>query len=113
MAHFARIENDNIVSQVVVVDNEIEYRGQEFLAIDLGLGGRWVQTSYNSNFRNKYAGIGDIYNEDNDVFYPQQPYPSWILDTTNWTWVAPVAYPQDNLLYDWNEESQSWVEAIE
>lgn len=68
MAHFARIENDNIVSQVVVVDNEIEYRGQEFLAIDLGLGGRWIQTSYNANFRGKFAGIGDTYDQINDVF---------------------------------------------
>lgn len=113
MAHFARIENDNTVSQVVVVDNEIEYRGQEFLAIDLGLGSRWVQTSYNSNFRNKYAGIGDTYDEVNDVFYPQQPYPSWTLDTTNWTWVAPVAYPEDGLLYEWDEASQSWIQVIE
>jgi hypothetical protein len=68
MAHFARIENDNTVSQVVVVDNEIEYRGQEFLAIDLGLGGRWIQTSYNANFRGKFAGIGDTYDQINDVF---------------------------------------------
>lgn len=68
MAHFARIENDNTVSQVVVVDNEMEYRGQEFLAIDLGLGGRWIQTSYNANFRGKYAAIGDTYDEINDVF---------------------------------------------
>jgi hypothetical protein len=113
MAHFARIENNNIVSQVIVVDNEIEHRGQEFLAIDLGLGGRWVQTSYNSNFRNKYAAIGDIYNENSDVFYPQQPYPSWTLDQTTWSWVSPIPYPEGDTFYDWNEESQSWVEAIE
>jgi hypothetical protein len=68
MAHFARIENDNTVSQVVVVDNEIEYRGQEFLAIDLGLDGVWIQTSYNANFRGKFAGIGDTYDQINDVF---------------------------------------------
>lgn len=113
MAHFARIEQDNIVSQVVVVDNEIEHRGQEFLAIDLGLGGRWIQTSYNANFRNKYAGVGDFYEEARDIFYPQQPYPSWTLDTTNWIWVAPNSYPEDGLLYDWNEEFQIWVQAIE
>jgi len=68
MAHFARIENDNTVSRVVVVDNEMEYRGQEFLAIDLGLGGRWVQTSYNANFRGKFAAIGDTYDQLNNVF---------------------------------------------
>jgi hypothetical protein len=68
MAHFARIDENNIVTEVVVVSNEIEHRGQEFLAIDLGLGGRWIQTSYNNNFRGKYAGIGDTYDEVNDVF---------------------------------------------
>lgn len=68
MAHFARIENDNTVSQVVVVDNEMEYRGQEFLAINLGLGGRWIQTSYNANFRGKFAAIGDTYDQLNNVF---------------------------------------------
>lgn len=68
MAHFARIENDNTVSQVVVVNNDMEYRGQEFLAIDLGLGGRWIQTSYNANFRGKFAAIGDTYDQLNNVF---------------------------------------------
>ena len=67
MAHFARIE-DNIVKQVVVVDNAQEHRGQEFLANDLGLGGTWIQTSYNNNFRGKFAGIGDYYNEELDIF---------------------------------------------
>jgi hypothetical protein len=83
MAHFARIENDNIVSEVVVVANEIENRGQEFLAVDLGLGGRWVQTSYNANFRGKFAGIGDTYDEVNDVFVaPVIEQPQVIEETT-------------------------------
>jgi hypothetical protein len=68
MAHFARIDENNIVTEVVVVSNEIEHRGQEFLAIDLGLGGRWIQTSYNNNFRGKFAGVGDTFDEINDVF---------------------------------------------
>jgi len=68
MAHFAKINENNIVELVLVVDNSEEHRGQEFLAEDLGLGGRWIQTSYNANFRGKYAGIGDIYDEENDVF---------------------------------------------
>jgi hypothetical protein len=68
MAHFAKINENNIVEVVLVVDNSEEHRGQEFLAEDLGLGGRWIQTSYNANFRGKYAGIGDIYDEENDVF---------------------------------------------
>jgi len=66
MAHFAKIE-EGIVTQVVVVDNEHEENGEEYLN-SLGLEGRWVQTSYNGNFRGKYAGIGDEYDEENDVF---------------------------------------------
>jgi len=68
MAHFAEIDENNIVLRVLVVDNEEEHRGQEFLADDLGLGGRWIQTSYNANFRGKYAGIGDYYDEEADLF---------------------------------------------
>lgn len=69
MAHFAEIDENNIVKRVLVVDNSEEHRGQEFLANDLNLGGRWIQTSYNANFRGKYAGMGDIYDEVNDIFY--------------------------------------------
>jgi hypothetical protein len=68
MAHFAEIDNTNKVLRVLVVDNAQEERGQEFLANDLGLGGTWVQTSYNANFRDKFAGTGDIYDPVNDVF---------------------------------------------
>lgn len=68
MAHFAEIDENNIVIQVLVVSNEHEHRGQEFLANDLGLGGTWIQTSYNANFRGKYAGIGDYYDADLDEF---------------------------------------------
>jgi hypothetical protein len=62
MAHFAEIDSDNKVLRVLVVDNSQEHRGQEFLANDLGLGGTWIQTSYNANFGGKYAGIGDTWN---------------------------------------------------
>jgi len=80
MAHFARIEEDNIVSEVVVVANEIETRGEEFLAVDLGLGGRWIQTSYHANFRGKFAGIGDTYDEVNDVFVAPVTDPEQIVE---------------------------------
>lgn len=75
MAHFAEIDKDGIVVRVVVVDNEHEKRGQTYLAKDLELGGIWIQTSYNHKFRGKYAGIGDIYDKENDVFIadPNQP----------------------------------------
>jgi hypothetical protein len=68
MAHFAQVDENNIVTRVLVVANEEEHRGQEFLANDLGLGGTWIQTSYNANIRNKFAGIGDIYDPVNDIF---------------------------------------------
>lgn len=69
MAHFARIDEYNTVINVLVVPNDQEHRGQEFLANDLGLGGTWIQTSYNANIRGKYAGIGDKYDPENDVFF--------------------------------------------
>lgn len=68
MAHFAEIDANNKVIRVLVVDNSQEHRGEEFLANDCNLGGRWIQTSYNANIRGKYAAIGDIYDQLNDVF---------------------------------------------
>jgi hypothetical protein len=68
MAHFAEIDKDGFVVRVLVVDNSHEHRGQEFLADDLGLGGTWIQTSYNSNIRGKYAAIGDKYDKKKDEF---------------------------------------------
>lgn len=70
MAHFAEIDSDNKVIRVLTVPNEQEERGEEFLAVDLKLGGRWIQTSYNANIRGKFAGIGDTYDENNDLFVP-------------------------------------------
>jgi hypothetical protein len=67
MAHFAEIDSDNKVLRVLVVDNSQEHRGQEFLADDLGLGGTWIQTSYNANFGGKYAGIGDTWDGEKFV----------------------------------------------
>jgi hypothetical protein len=73
MAHFAEIDSDNKVLRVLVIDNSQEHRGQEFLANDLGLGGTWLQTSYNNNIRGKYAAIGDTYDPINDVFITPEP----------------------------------------
>jgi hypothetical protein len=67
MAHFAEIDENGIVLRVLVVDDSQENRGQEFLADDLGLGGTWIQTSYNVNFAGKYAGIGDIWDGEKFV----------------------------------------------
>lgn len=68
MAHFAEIDTNNIVLRVLVVDNSLEAEGANFLANTLGLGGTWIQTSYNANIRGKFAGIGDTYDSVNDVF---------------------------------------------
>ena len=120
MAHFAKVES-NIVTQVLVVSDNDAPRGQDFLANDLGLGGTWIQTSYNTRgnvhllsgtpLRGNYAGIGYIYDVDNDVFYPSQPYPSWTISVdTNWTWASPVPYPTDGKMYNWDETNTNWVE---
>lgn len=68
MAHFAEIDNTNKVLRILVVDNAQEHRGQEFLAVDCGLGGTWIQTSYNANIRGKFAGVGDVYDPIKDEF---------------------------------------------
>jgi len=68
MAHFAEIDENNTVLRVLVVDNSQEHRGQDFLANEMGFGGTWIQTSYNNNFRAKYAAIGDTYDEAQDIF---------------------------------------------
>jgi hypothetical protein len=110
MAYFAEIDENNIVIRVLAVSDEEEHRGQEFLADDLGLGGTWIQTSYNNRIRKQYAGIGFTYNPVADVFVQPQPYPSWTLDE-NHDWQAPVPYPTDGQTYDWDETTLRWVEA--
>jgi hypothetical protein len=115
MAHFAQIEN-GIVQQVIVISNDdapdpypaSEALGQAFIA-SLGLEGEWRQTSYNGKFRAHYAGIGYTYDENNDVFYAPQPFPSWALDD-NWNWQAPFPAPDDGEEYGWDEETGGWVQ---
>jgi hypothetical protein len=109
MAHFAQIDENNIVTNVLVVDNSLEHRGEDFLANELGLGGRWIQTSYNNNFRKRFASIGYTYDEKNDVFIETQPYPSWTLDE-NFDWQPPI--PQTDELSVWDEETLSWINII-
>ena len=107
MAHFARIDENNIVIDVQVVHNSLEHRGADFLSIDLGLGGRWIQTSYNGNFRRRFAGIGYTYDEYSDVFLEPKPFHSWKLDS-DWKWVAPIAMPEEGEYY-WDELTLNWV----
>lgn len=107
MAHFAEIDEQGIVKQVLVVPDEQEHRGQDFLANDLKLGGTWIQTSYNHRIRKQYAGIGFKYDADADVFIAPQPFPSWTLDD-NHDWQPPVPRPEDDVMYAWNEEKLDW-----
>jgi hypothetical protein len=107
MAHFAKIENNGIVSQVIVLDNSQEHRGQDFINQDLGLDGKWIQTSYNNNFRKQYASLGYTYDEINDVFITPQPYPSWSLNE-NFDWQAPI--PKPSPCSTWNEQDQIWID---
>ena len=107
MAHFAEVA-DGIVVQVLVVPDTQEHRGQEFLADDLGLGGTWVQTSYNARIRKNYAGIGMSSDSERDAFSEQQPFASWILDEETCRWESPVPYPTDGLMYEWDETITDW-----
>lgn len=108
MAHFAKVNKENIVENVLVVPDEQEHRGEEYLN-ELGLEGRWIQTSYNANIRRKYAGIGDEYFEAEDGFRSPSPYPSWVFNSADWNWEAPIPKPDDDNRYTWDEDSQSWI----
>lgn len=109
MAHFAEIDDSNIVQRVLVVPNDEENRAQEFLAQDLALGGTWIQTSYSGRIRGKFAGIGDIYLPSPDLFVPSAPYPSWTLDEMSGEWSPPIPRPDEGY-WDWDEDNQAWVE---
>jgi hypothetical protein len=88
MAHFAELDSNNIVTQVLVVPNHQENRGQEYLANDLGLGGNWIRTSYNGNIRKNYAGIGYSYWPDLDAFVPPKCHDEAVLDETTAQWIC-------------------------
>ena len=88
MAHFAELDSNNIVTQVLVVPNHQEHRGQEYLANDLGLGGNWIRTSYNGNIRKNYAGIGFSYWPDLDAFVPPKCHDEAVLDEATALWIC-------------------------
>lgn len=115
MAHFAQLDNDKVVTNVIVVSNadtsvngvEDESVGIAFCKKLLGQDTNWIQTSYNGNFRGKYAGIGDTYDAVKDTFIPAQPFPSWVLTEAN-VWEAPIPRPVDDNFYFWDEETLNW-----
>ena len=120
MAHFAQLDENNLVTQVIVVANdellldgvENETKGIMFCKSLLGDDTRWVQTSYNGNIRKNYAGIGYTYDPVADHFFAPQPYPSWTLDTDA-KWNAPTPMPvEEGKFFTWDEPTLSWVELV-
>jgi hypothetical protein len=110
MAHWAELDENNVVIRVTVGDNN-DPNGDEGLKwLEDNLGGRWLKTSYNGNIRKNFAAPGYIYDEAGDAFYAPQPYPSWKLDRRSFTWKPPVATPTDGKLYAWDETGLAWVE---
>ena len=123
MARFAKIGSGNIVEQVVAVSNEVattEQAGVEFLQNLYNNKATWKQTSYNTYggvhsldgtpFRKNFAGVGYTYDETKNAFISPKPFNSWSLNETTCLWEAPVAYPDDNKEYEWNEDTTSWSE---
>lgn len=116
MAHFAKLDENNIVTQIIVVHNneliddsgnESEEKGIQFCQ-NL-FGGKWIQTSYNKTIRKNFAVIGSKYDEDLDAFIPPKPYNSWVLNISNCIWDPPISHPNDDKFYEWDETSVNWV----
>ena len=118
MAHFAKLDENNNVLAVHVVNNDViiidgvesEQAGIDFLTSLYGHS-KWKQTSYNGNIRKRYAGVGHIYDESLDVFVPPKPFPSWKLNYETAHWFAPVPYPIDNegFIWAWSEFNKEWI----
>jgi len=111
MAHFAKLGKGNIVLRVEVVSNDIattEQAGVDFLNTLYKTRDVWKQTSYNNNIRKNYAGVGFKYDLSRDAFIPPKPYSSWILNETTCQWEAPIALPDTENSYNWNEETKQW-----
>ena len=118
MAHFAKIDENNKIITIIVVNNnelldqdgnEVEQKGIDFCKSLFGQDTNWIQTSYNGNFRKNYACGGGTYNKELDAFIAPKPYNSWILNTDTCRWEAPIAMPTDDKAYTWNEETLTWI----
>ncbi len=121
MAHFAKIDGNNLVTEVIVVSNDAinnepfpvsEPIGISFCRSLYGEDTNWAQTSYNASFRYNYAGIGYTFDATAGAFIPPKPYPSWLLNTNTFRWEAPVPYPNDGKMYTWDEATQLWIIVI-
>jgi hypothetical protein len=118
MAHFAELNEDNIVQRVIVVDNKDCLDANNVESEEVGaafchnlLGGTWKQTSYNGNFRKNYAGNGYKYDTERDAFISPKPFSKWVLNEETCQWEAPVAYPDDEKFYVWNDNKGEWEES--
>ena len=121
MAHFAQIDENNIVIKVVVVPDEVEDRGEDYLANELSMGGKWLQTSYNTlagqhktggiPLRKNYAGVGYTYDKAFDAFIPPKPSATWKLNYETCRWVPPIPEPEfeDGFAWRWSETNQEWI----
>jgi hypothetical protein len=111
MAHFAKLGVGNIVEQVIVISNDVsttEQAGVDFINKLYNTRDVWKQTSYNGNIRKNYAGIGFQYDQTRDAFIAPKPFNSWILNQDTCRWEAPVAKPEDENKYRWNESTLTW-----
>ena len=117
MAHFARLDDTNTVTEVIVVNNselldesgnESEQKGIDFCKSLFG--GHWIQTSYNGNIRKNFASTGYLYDLIKDAFIPLKPFPSWVLNEDTCTWEAPIPMPDASNLWMWDEENIQWIE---
>jgi hypothetical protein len=119
MAHFAKLDDNNLVLEVHIVNNNAinpldeEKTGIDFLIEWSGGYTNWKQTSYNSTIRKNYAGVGYTYDEERDAFIPPKPFNSYILNEETCSWNPPIEYPSDGKIYYWNEETISWIEIEE
>jgi len=112
MSHFAQINENNVVTQVIVIEQDVINIGA------FGAPSLWIQTSYNTYggvhrlsgtpLRKNYAGIGYTYDAGRNAFISPRPFPSWTLEEATCLWIPPVLYPQDNGPYKWNETTQAW-----
>jgi len=117
MAHFAKLNESNIVIAVHAVNNDVttidgvesEQAGIDFLT-DLHDHLSWKQTSYNGTIRKNYAGVGFVYDSVRDAFIPPKPWGSWTLNETTCQWEPPISYPTDGKIYGWFEPNQQWIE---
>jgi hypothetical protein len=108
MAHFAEIDENSIVTRVLVTDNNDSNGDEGYQWLLDNFGGTWVKTSYNANIRKNFAGIGFTYDPIRDAFISPQPFASWTLIEDTCQWTAPTPYPTDGFLYNWDEAAQQW-----